>query len=135
MMPGPESGTRRHEACDARHLRFISDADDFLIEPPRRLGEEADDERFTATDDADGAGDAREERQSGMTRASAETRVFDDARARTGAPLFLRACRGERVERTPIWIMRQAGRYLPEYRELRAKVDFLTTCRTPEVSC
>ena len=49
--------------------------------------------------------------------------------------LILRACRGEQVERVPIWIMRQAGRYLPEYLSIRSQHSFFEVCRTPSICC
>ncbi len=47
---------------------------------------------------------------------------------------FLRACRREETDATPVWLMRQAGRYMPEYRALRERHGFLELCRTPELA-
>lgn len=57
-----------------------------------------------------------------------------EARKKLGS-LLVRAYRGEKVERTPIWLMRQAGRYLPEYQKIRAKHRMLDVIRTPELAC
>ncbi len=49
-------------------------------------------------------------------------------------PVFLRACRGEPTPHTPVWLMRQAGRYMAEYRALRERVPFLELCKTPDLA-
>lgn len=48
--------------------------------------------------------------------------------------LLLKALKGESVERPPVWMMRQAGRYLPDFMKLKEKYDFFTRCRTPELA-
>ncbi len=48
--------------------------------------------------------------------------------------LFLKALKGESVDRPPVWMMRQAGRYLPEFMEIKKKYDFFTRCQTPELA-
>jgi len=47
----------------------------------------------------------------------------------------LRVIRGEPVDRVPVWVMRQAGRYLPEFQRVRARHDFFAVCQTPELAC
>ena len=48
---------------------------------------------------------------------------------------FLKACRLQPVKHTPVWLMRQAGRYMKEYMAIREKRSFLEMCRTPEIAC
>ncbi len=63
-----------------------------------------------------------------------QTETPSGASSPTRKSLFLRAARCEPVERVPVWIMRQAGRYLPEYREIRAKHSFLEVAKTPALA-
>lgn len=58
---------------------------------------------------------------------------FKKSRTPLEDSLFLRACRKEKTDRTPIWLMRQAGRYMKEYRELRSKVSFIDLCKNSEL--
>lgn len=48
--------------------------------------------------------------------------------------VFLQACQGIKPQYTPVWFMRQAGRYMPQYQKIRQKYDFLTMCKTPEIA-
>ncbi len=60
--------------------------------------------------------------------------IFDSLLKMIKNDLILRTLRGEKTERTPVWMMRQAGRYLPEYMALRAKYGFFERCKTPELA-
>lgn len=78
---------------------------------------------------------ARKRRGLGM--GVSESRGFTTA-APSGRPPwydspFMKACRREPTDRVPIWLMRQAGRYMPEYREVRSKTTFLELCKNPEL--
>src|SRR5580704_16413945 len=48
--------------------------------------------------------------------------------------LFVRACKSQPVDRTPVWFMRQAGRYMPEYRAVRKQYSLLEICKKPEIA-
>lgn len=63
-----------------------------------------------------------------------QERTVMSSDAQVGRDLFLRTCRGEATESTPVWFMRQAGRSLPEYRALRDKHSMLELCRDPELA-
>ena len=60
-------------------------------------------------------------------------RLITEKNMNTNNQIFIDACNMRPVKRTPIWIMRQAGRYLPEYREIRTKASFHTMMHTPEL--
>src|SRR4029077_17274599 len=70
----------------------------------------------------------------GEFRFPPRTRRFALPMPASDVPLLVRALRGEATERRPVWLMRQAGRYLPGYQRVRAQVSFLDLCRRPDLA-
>lgn len=77
----------------------------------------------------------RERAVSAKPGPEAEVEMGEEAKARFETTPFMLACRLKEAPYTPVWIMRQAGRYMAEYRAVRAKVSFLELCRSPDLIC
>jgi uroporphyrinogen decarboxylase len=71
---------------------------------------------------------------SASVRVGGSSAVASDAAALLHDSVFMKACRREPVPHTPVWLMRQAGRYMQEYREVRARASFIELCKTPELA-
>lgn len=68
------------------------------------------------------------------TQTETGTGVPDARRKAVAESIFIRACRRQKVDRTPVWLMRQAGRFMPEFREIRSKYGFLELCHNSQLA-